>query len=71
MWETSPSHSLCIFGEQAVGGRHAGCNDVAQRIEEPALIVAGAVEPGAAGEAAGRDVEHSARRSRASSRRRA
>jgi len=49
-----------IFVEQAVGGCHAAQNHIAQWIEEPAFIVAGAVEPGAAGQAARGNVEHPA-----------
>ena len=64
MWETSPPHSSSYLCEQPVGGRHAGRDDVAQWIEEAALIVARAVEPRAPGQAGGGDVEHSPAKSR-------
>src|SRR3982751_5507983 len=47
-----------IFAEQAVGRRHSGGDHIAQRIEEAALIVAGAVELRATCESIGGDVEH-------------
>src|SRR5438477_11070335 len=48
-----------IFREQAIGGSHSGGDDVAERIEESALIVPGAVELCATREPACGDVEDS------------
>src|SRR3712207_9195597 len=47
---------VVVLGEKPVGGRHACGDDVVQRVEEAAFIVAGAVEPRAPGEA--RSEEH-------------
>src|SRR5690349_2863881 len=48
------------FVEQAVGRRNASCDDLPQRVEKTAFIVARAVEPGAVREAERRDVENAA-----------
>src|SRR5690349_24955198 len=49
---------MFIFVKQPVSGGHARRDDIAQRVEESALIVARAVEALAAGESVGGDVEH-------------